>query len=141
MQSFWIRLATFSFFDDEPPLDEFAVELNLELRDKHRFLIARDKLVARFKRDLGFEEMPLKNSPTTFIDRSPNWFSMESYEREHSAMTTQPISNHGEKNSMMESLFWIFVLFGPSTIEAFYDPGLGFNRDPEKTRLPRLYAN
>ncbi|MEC8051504.1 MAG: hypothetical protein VX210_12005 [Myxococcota bacterium] len=35
---------------------------------------------------------------------------------------------------MMESLFWIFVLFGPATIEAFYDPGLGFNREPEQTR-------
>ena len=50
-----MQLITFSFFDDEPPLDEFAVELNLELRDKHRFLIARDKLIARFKRELGFD--------------------------------------------------------------------------------------
>jgi len=35
---------------------------------------------------------------------------------------------------MIESLLWVVVLFGPATIEAFYDPGLGFNREPEKTR-------
>jgi len=55
-QSSWIRLATFTIFDDEPTLDEFAVELKVELLDKHQFLLARDKLVARFKQELGFED-------------------------------------------------------------------------------------
>ena len=40
-QSFWIRLATFTIFDDEPTLDEFAVELKVELLDNHQFLLAR----------------------------------------------------------------------------------------------------
>ena len=55
-QSFWIRLATFTIFDDEPTLDEFAVELKVELLDNHQFLIARDKLDARYKLELGFED-------------------------------------------------------------------------------------
>ena len=35
---------------------------------------------------------------------------------------------------MIESLFWLFVLFGPSAIEAFNDPGLGIIREPKETR-------
>lgn len=61
-QGLFLRIVTFDIFEDEPALDEYAVEIQMTLRDKDQFLLAREKLVARFRASLGWDNP----APETF---------------------------------------------------------------------------
>ena len=58
----FVRIVTLDIFEDEPGLDEYAVELKMTLRDRDQLLLAQETLVARFRFELGWENP----TPETF---------------------------------------------------------------------------